>query len=466
MKHVTLLIVGLLVGAVGVLAQPDSVLIKHYTFSEYDVCRALCQTDDGGFLLAGYRGSGVATWILKTDQNGDSLWSVFCRTGILCNSMQKTDDGGFVLAGHLSVDRDTGPDFHLLRLDENGETVWSRTYGTGINESDVCYDMIQTRSGGYALAGYTYTVGIPSNEVLLLITDEEGDSLWSRTYDMPTWPNRVTMLQRDDGGFLLAGFNFLLRTAENGDSLWSTEIPFNFEDMALTEDGGIIVSGGFTDGRGYSQLMKLDQNCDTLWSKDYGYFGLESHNSVIETEDHGFLVTGEQNGDLVAVRTDENGDSLWSSIYFGGHSGCNTVIRTSEGGFAFGGYLETLTGHNYLFIKSNDEPFSIENPFDPPFHGVAQQRNQVPPTELSLLSSYPNPFNSSTTISYSLPKPGRYALDVVDIQGRLVTRLSDGWKPAGSYHQLWNAGLTASGTYRVVLKDNLSQRNFPVTLIK
>lgn len=357
---IQLSVVVLLATSFDVFAQPESVLINHYTFSRYDICRTLGQTDDGGFLLAGYRGSGDSTWIIKIDQNGDSLWSVLCRTGILHNTMSKTDDGSVVLAGSVSMGRDTGwDDFLLFRLDENGETVWSRTYGAGIHQSEFCYDMIQTHAGGYALAGFTYIIGIPHDYVLLLVTDEDGDSLWSCKYDMPTWRNRVTMLQLDDGGFLLAGFNFLLRTNENGDSLWSTEIPFHFEDLLRTEDGGIIVSGGFTDGRSYScSLMKLDQNCDTLWSKSCGDF--ESHNPVIETEDHGFLVAGEQHGDLIAIRTDENGDSLWYSTYYGGHSGCNTIIRTSEGGFAFGGFLETSTSTDYLFIKSNDEPFLMK----------------------------------------------------------------------------------------------------------
>jgi len=89
----------------------------------------------------------------------------------------------------------------------------------------------------------------------------------------------------------------------------------------------------------------------------------------------------------------------------------------------------------------------------------------IPPSSL-ILSSFPNPFNSSTTISYSLPRPGRYELDVVDISGRLVTRLSNGWKEAGSYRDIWNANQTASGTFRIVLRNEFEQTIFPATLIK
>jgi len=68
-------------------------------------------------------------------------------------------------------------------------------------------------------------------------------------------------------------------------------------------------------------------------------------------------------------------------------------------------------------------------------------------------SAFPNPFNSSTTISYSLPSPGRYAIDVIDIQGRLVTRLSDGWREAGSYRQVLNGDYYSTGSYFIKLNS-------------
>ena len=83
-----------------------------------------------------------------------------------------------------------------------------------------------------------------------------------------------------------------------------------------------------------------------------------------------------------------------------------------------------------------------------------------------ILSSFPNPFNSSTTISYSLPRPGRYELDVVDISGRLVARLSDGWKEAGSYREVLQAGNLSSGSYYLMLQTPNSLSHSAIDLIK
>jgi len=76
------------------------------------------------------------------------------------------------------------------------------------------------------------------------------------------------------------------------------------------------------------------------------------------------------------------------------------------------------------------------------------------PMSFCLNPAFPNPFNSTTTIAYALPRPGRFALDVVDLNGQIVTRLSDGWKQAGSYRDVWNANGLASGVYMVRLKSN------------
>ena len=80
---------------------------------------------------------------------------------------------------------------------------------------------------------------------------------------------------------------------------------------------------------------------------------------------------------------------------------------------------------------------------------VDPESRSLHPYTLSLSPPFPNPFNSTTTISYQLPFPGRYALDVVDITGRLVTRLDGGWKAAGSYRQVWDAKGVAAGTYTI-----------------
>ena len=69
------------------------------------------------------------------------------------------------------------------------------------------------------------------------------------------------------------------------------------------------------------------------------------------------------------------------------------------------------------------------------------------PTSFSLQPAYPNPFNPSTTIRFSLPERAYVELKVFDRLGREVARLVDGTIEAGRHEVLFNAPALPSGVY-------------------
>jgi hypothetical protein len=69
-----------------------------------------------------------------------------------------------------------------------------------------------------------------------------------------------------------------------------------------------------------------------------------------------------------------------------------------------------------------------------------------------LEQNFPNPFNPSTNISYSLQKASNILLEVYDIQGRKVAVLDEGNRPAGNYTVTFDASRLASGMYIYRLK--------------
>lgn len=69
------------------------------------------------------------------------------------------------------------------------------------------------------------------------------------------------------------------------------------------------------------------------------------------------------------------------------------------------------------------------------------------PKEYSLSQNYPNPFNPKTIIRFALPDGGNTTITIFDISGKEVTRLIDGYMPAGYHSVTWNAGNSASGLY-------------------
>jgi len=80
-----------------------------------------------------------------------------------------------------------------------------------------------------------------------------------------------------------------------------------------------------------------------------------------------------------------------------------------------------------------------------------------PPKDATLLSAYPNPFNSSTTITYTVTGTGWTTMDVLDINGRQWTKLMNGRQSAGSHTLVWSADNTPAGIYFIRLIDNLGR---------
>jgi len=73
--------------------------------------------------------------------------------------------------------------------------------------------------------------------------------------------------------------------------------------------------------------------------------------------------------------------------------------------------------------------------------------NEFVPQAATLFPNYPNPFNPSTVINYSVPKQGNVTIIVYDALGREVRTLINEEKAAGSYTTEFNAANLSSGIY-------------------
>ena len=160
------------------------------------------QTNDGGYIITGvtkfrgaWPGTGSYAWLLKTDANGDTLWTKTFIGGSFIhegNSVQQTADGGYIVCG--------SKDFAvwLIKTDAKGDTLWTKTFGgeRGISAQ-------QTNGGGYIVIG---TIGLYGNDVWLLKTDGNGDTLWTKTFGDSNYIDfGNSVRQTNDGGYIVIG---------------------------------------------------------------------------------------------------------------------------------------------------------------------------------------------------------------------------------------------------------------------
>ncbi len=86
------------------------------------------------------------------------------------------------------------------------------------------------------------------------------------------------------------------------------------------------------------------------------------------------------------------------------------------------------------------------------------------PTIYSLAQNFPNPFNPSTTIKYTVPQNGPVTIKLYDVTGREVATLVNEVKTVGSYDLKFNASGLASGVYiyRMIAKDFVSVKKMSI----
>ena len=88
------------------------------------------------------------------------------------------------------------------------------------------------------------------------------------------------------------------------------------------------------------------------------------------------------------------------------------------------------------------------------------------PEVYSLSAAYPNPFNPVTTLEFGVPIDGDVAIDIYNIQGRLVETLRDRHMEAGYHTVVWNADSHSSGMYFVQMRASEYLKTQKIMLVK
>jgi hypothetical protein len=88
------------------------------------------------------------------------------------------------------------------------------------------------------------------------------------------------------------------------------------------------------------------------------------------------------------------------------------------------------------------------------------------PYQTAILPNYPNPFNPSTSIPIELARSGNVTVEVIDLLGRRVAVLADGYKSAGRHVLQFEAGGLSSGMYIVRMVSDAGVMSRKVTLLK
>jgi hypothetical protein len=120
-------------------------------------------------------------------------------------------------------------------------------------------------------------------------------------------------------------------------------------------------------------------------------------------------------------------------------------------------YVVIVSLTNPALRDTSDGIFSIRS---------LSAKRDVVPYKFALEGNYPNPFNSTTTIRYSVAERVRVEMKIYNILGQEVAKLEDTWREPGVYNVSWQAQNYASGMYIVNMRAGDFVRQHKMVLVK
>jgi len=542
----------------GLSQEPGDILWQQLYVGEHtEGLSDVKQTDDGGYIAVGSTYSNPANlgveylWVIKTDSLGEMQWEKFYGNGgddDAAKSVAITPEGDFIIAGETASYSQDERDAWILKLDNQGDTIWTRTFSSSIY-GDYGESVIIDNDGNYVITGYTY-FHPGDRDALLLKYDPDGNLLWFKTYGGTDEDWTSDLCQTEDGDYMLTGFtrsfganardSYLIKTDVNGDTLWTRMYGGATDQWGRgidnLPDGGAIVAGwtGAFFTASDTWLFRVDTNGDIIWEKTYNYGSWDQANKVILTNNGGFILSGKINGSLGLLKTSGDGEVEWVQNSIPGVG--IGVIQNTEGDYLVVGQhqqgfftvdailaklkgetmnhppvefsllepqdgvtLASLTDPVEFVWESSSDPendtifytltifnadINLEYPLledttytfdgstifeeltmyqwtvsasDGQFIVVADTFTFITPQEvgiddfvnekhngIALNQNYPNPFVQETTIEFILNRPMPVTLEIFNMHGQKVRTLLSKHLSAGTYRIKWD-GTDVSG---------------------
>ncbi|HEY4800235.1 MAG TPA: T9SS type A sorting domain-containing protein [Bacteroidia bacterium] len=428
-------IIVLLILTLPVMVFSQTTFEKWYDYGYGESGACVQQTSDGGYIIAGQQfiTMGVSkNLLIKTDSSGNVTWYKLFGgpENNQINAIRQSYDGGYIMTGQITGVQSGYYDISWLKTDSNGDTLWSKH--TSLNSTahnGWGQDIVQTADSGMVVLAVT-TDTSSGGFIWLIKTDKNGDTLWAKTTRKDAAVNNALALrQTQDGGYIICGYivittfpqilkPYLVKTNNLGDTTWTRIIATKDSNagayfVSPLNNGGYYIGGGsYTYASEDFLAACLNSTGDTIWEKLYGGIKNELAMSGQITKDGGYILAGATssfgmgNNDVYIVKTDSIGQQKWQRT-FGTSSADvgNYVQQTTDGGYIVTGYRIS----DVYLIKTD----SIGNVA----LSVSEESRYGP-----LVLIYPNPFNTYTNVLLSNRVVSNDDLHwkIIDILGREI----------------------------------------------
>ena len=324
---------------------------KSFGGSNAEFASCISQNFDGSYIIVGTTDSndGQVTgnhgssdiWVIKCDSIGNLQWQK-CLGGSNYEtswSVTQLSDNNFLIAGwssssdgNISSTNAGSSDSWLVKLDGLGNIIWENSFGgTAMDEA---WSVIETNDHSIVFTGRTFsndsiiTGNHGASDLWVCKLDSTGTIQWQKCYGGSSVERGNRIIQTNEGGFIISGL-----TASN--------------------DSDVSGFHGFED----YWILKIDNTGQIEWQKCIGGSLNERAYSILQTSDHGYIVSGASssndgdasgqhgNGDAWVIKLDSIGNLKWQKMLGGSKTDWFYDLDLSiDGGFIATGYTRSNDG--------------------------------------------------------------------------------------------------------------------------
>ncbi|RYF51497.1 MAG: T9SS type A sorting domain-containing protein [Cytophagaceae bacterium] len=401
--------------------------------------------------------------------------------------------GNIYLGGHVVKEEAFSYDFFTIKFNAAGVYQWHQLYNGTANGVDFAVDFAVDAAGNVYITGESAGRVIIKNFVFNSLTDfatlkynSAGVQQWVARYSVQatnSFDKPVAMTLDASGNVYVTGYS----TVSGSNNANCTTVKYNsvgaqqwaavFQGPAGREDysadvhvdgsGNVFIGGTTINTAGNRDMIVVKYNPSGVqqWWGPYdvgaGYSesavkgGIDAYGSFYLTGQTS--IPGVTNSDIVTLKWTTNGVRSWVARYnspSGASEHPNDMVVVMPRSDLAGQFVNA----NIFVTGSNEDPLTLKYS-QPLVRGLASEIEPLP--NGYAVGNHPNPFKSSTNITYELPDAAHVTINVFDVMGRKVSTLVNGNRSAGSYVQRFTGGKSTSGVYfyQFVVKSKTGEIN-------
>jgi len=355
--------------------------------------------------------------IIKYDINGVEQWHTI-HDGIYCDDVPSdivVDDSGNIFVIGLSEMADNDYDFLLQKYNPSGDLQWEERYNSHVDYSYLFPRIALDHSGNICLIGMQ-KIDDQDYNIVIMKFDQFGNTMWTQSYNgtyQNSWDKPVDLVIDNENNIHILG---------------SVQNEYSYTDMVI---------------------LKFSPEGDLIWEEIYSSenSNVNDYAAAITLDIHNNVyITGLNEYCFRTNKYNPEGESLWSIHWEGPDSRYDAYVKD---------IVINNSGDVFVLGYNNYTAITLAKYIQPGFTDISN--NNVPEIK-TVLYNYPNPFNPSTTITFSLgtENSGSKVLEIFNMRGQKIKQYLISHNQSSI---IWdgtdaNNQSVSSGIYYSVIKDN------------